>query len=78
MKLNIQEEFENALKNAKEKQSKGLLLKSSERLALENQWFFTLPLPLNVIEKIIETAHSMNIKSSELVAAWIFKEVSKL
>ena len=78
MKLYIQEDFENALRNAKEKESKGLLLKSSERLALENLWFFTLPLPVEVIEKIVATAHSMNIKSSELVAAWVFREVSKL
>lgn len=55
------------------KQEKGSPLKPSEKVAIEGKWFFTVPLPIEVIEKILRIAEKHDVRPSQIAEVWIMK-----
>ena len=68
-----QESFDRIKRKAIAKTKKGELLKPEEKIAMENMWYFTLPLPITVIDEIVLLSKSYYVKPSKLVEAFIMK-----
>lgn len=64
-------------KTALRKKEAGEQLKPSEEVALSGSWFFTVPLPIEIIDRIIDMARLANVKPSDIVASWVYKEMGR-
>ena len=75
--MNHIEIYNKRRKQGQEKLLEGKPLTPSEKTAMEGKWFFTLALPMTVIEDIVKLANQYNVKPSQIVETWIMKGVSK-
>jgi len=67
------EQFEMKKKIALRKVERKEQLKPAEKIAYDNKWYFSIVLPISVIEQIVVMAEQYNVKPSEIAEVWIMK-----
>ena len=75
--LGHREEYEKARKAAVNKIRCGMDLKKSEIAANNGRWFFTMTLPIDVFDEIIELSEQYAVKPSEIAETFILKGLNK-
>lgn len=68
-----EETYHKKRKDGLEKQKNKQPLMPSERVALEGRWYFTIPLPMEVIEEILVIAEQHDVRPSQIAEVWIMK-----
>jgi len=71
------EEYEIARKKAEVKTRCGMDLKKSEIAANNGRWFFTITLPIDIFDEVIELAEKYAVKPSEIAETFILKGLNK-
>lgn len=71
------EQFKKKKEKAKEKALAGLLLNNSESIAIKDEWFYTIVLPVDVIQRIVLLSERYGIKPGDLGALYISQGLSK-
>ena len=69
--------FQKKKAKAQQKQKKGMLLNNSESIAIKDQWFFTIVLPIEVIDQIVSISEKYGVKPSDIGTLYISQGLQK-
>ena len=70
-------DYERVKERARAKRYKNQQLSRSEQLALQDMWWFTFPLPVEIINKLADMAEENGCNPSDFVSLWIQKNIDK-
>jgi hypothetical protein len=73
VKESVEIQFQKAFVSGMKKKHNGDGLRQSEEVAIKGEWYFTLPLPVKVIDRIIEDSERKETKPSEIVRAMVME-----
>lgn len=68
-------EYKKALLDAAKKRELGEELLKKHVLAESGEWYFTLTLPIDVIDSIVSLSETFGVKPSDLAKIWVSKGI---